>query len=386
MSKLILRYLMPLLGISFAGAAIFLFTVIRPLPIEVARPADNVPVKVFGLGTVEARILSKIGFEVGAALVKLNADHGDRVTAGAVLARIHSGEQEARVAKALAGVTSGEAAVKKARAAAGRARAVLSQKEQTNRRKQALLKKHTVSIEVAEEAQMDKDVAAAELTVANRDVEVTKAALEEAKAQHKYEQVLLGHHTLIAPYDAIVVARHKELGSVLPPGDALFTVVAPDSIWALAYVDEARAGDIHLDQPAEVRLRSLPGQIFHGHVSRIDIESDRVSEERRVYVACDHCPDDFHLGEQVEVLITIAVLDHALLIPETAVERLSDTRGIVWTVEDGRLQRRQVTFGHRTLDARLEILEELPAGTRAVTVLRQGMREGRAARIIEVSS
>lgn len=387
MNRLLVRTLLPLLGLGLGGTAIFLFTIVRPLPVEVARPADNVPVQVFGLGTVEARILSKIGFEVGAALVELNADHGDRVAAGTVLARIHSGEQEARVAKAHAGVRSGEAAVKRAQAAAGRARAVLSQKEQTNRRNQALLRKHTVSIELAEEAQMDRDVAAAELTVANRDVEVTQAALEDAQAQYRYEQVLLDHHTLIAPYDAIVVARHKELGSVLSSGDPLFTVVAPDSIWALAYVDEARAGMLHVDQPAQVRLRSLPGQIFRGHVSRIEIESDRVSEERRVYVACDQCPDDFHLGEQVEVLITIAVLDRALLIPEAAVERLDDTRGIVWTVEEGRLQRREVALGHRTLDARVEILEPLPAaGSHVVTGLRQGMREGRAARLIERAS
>src|SRR3546814_1241233 len=38
-------------------------------------------------------------------------------------------------------------------------------------------------------------------------------------------------------------------------------------------------------QPADVRLRSLPQQVFNGHVTRIDIESDRVSEERRVYIS-----------------------------------------------------------------------------------------------------
>jgi HlyD family secretion protein len=32
----------------------------------VATVEETVPVRVFGLGTVEARVLSKIGFEVGA--------------------------------------------------------------------------------------------------------------------------------------------------------------------------------------------------------------------------------------------------------------------------------------------------------------------------------
>lgn len=63
-------------------------------------------------------------------------------------------------------------------------------------------------------------------------------------------------------------------------------------------MDESRAGGVEVGQAAEVRLRSLPHETFAGHVARIDIESDRVSEERRVHVACDRCPPRFHLGEQ----------------------------------------------------------------------------------------
>ena len=383
MKKHVIRYLLLLLGLGAAGAAVFLFVFMRPLPVEVARPAEGVPVQVFGLGTVEARILSKIGFEVGAALVELNADQGERVRQGDVLARLHNGEQQARVAKAKAGVVNAEAAVKMAEAAVDKARAVLAQKKLTNERKQALVARQTVSIEAAEEAQMEEDVAAAELAVAISDVEVAKAALENAKAQYQLETVLLDHHVLKAPYDAIVVERHKELGSVLAPGEALFTLVAPETVWALAYVDEARAGRIQMGQPAEVRLRSLPRQMFQGHVTRIAIESDRVSEERRVYIACDQCPEKFHLGEQAEVFITTAMLDKVLLVPETAVESFDGTKGVVWTVEDGELRRREVTFGNRTLDSRLEITGDLPDGAQVVTALRPGLREGRTAKVAE---
>lgn len=383
MRKRIVRYLLALLGLAAAAGAVFLFIFMRPLPVEVARPVENVPVQVFGLGTVEARILSKIGFEVGAALVELNANHGDQVKAGDVLARLHSAEQEARVAKARAGVVNAEAAVRMAEAAVGKARAVLAQKQQTNKRKQALVARQTVSIEAAEESQMEEDVAAAELAVAISDVEVARAALEDARAQYDLEMVLLDHHVLKAPYDAIVVERHKELGAVLAPGEALFTLVAPETVWTLAYVDEARADGIRIGQPADVRLRSLPRQMFQGHVTRIAIESDRVSEERRVYIACDQCPESFHLGEQAEVFITTTVLDKALLVPETAVEGFDGTHGTVWTVEDGELRRREVTFGNRTLDSRLEITDDLPNGAQVLTMLRPGLREGRAAKVTE---
>jgi HlyD family secretion protein len=384
--KQMFRYLLILLVFAALGLAGFLFIYLRPLPVEVARSAENVPVEVFGLGTVEARILSKVGFEVGAALVELNADHGDRVSEGDVLARLHSAEQEARVAKASAGVVNGEAAVKSAEAAVGKARAVLAQRKQANKRKQALVARQTISIEAAEEAQMEEDVAAAELAVAISDVEVAKAALEDARAEYAMEKVLLDHHVLKAPYDAIVVARHKELGAVLSAGELLFTLVAPETVWALAYVDEARSGDIRVGQSAQVRLRSLPRQMLKGHVTRIDIESDRVSEERRVYIACDQCPASFHLGEQVEVFITTTVLDRALLVPEVAVEGFDGTLGRVWTVEDGELRRREVAFGHRTLDSRLEIVDGLPDGAQVVRALRAGLREGRAAAATEAGA
>ncbi|MEO3429259.1 efflux RND transporter periplasmic adaptor subunit [Pelagibius sp. CAU 1746] len=381
MKRGIVRSLMALLVLAALGLAVFLFVYLRPLQVEVSLPAENVPVEVFGLGTVEARILSKVGFETGAALAALNADHGDRVKKGDVLARLQSTEQEARVAKARAGIANAEAAVRMAEAAVGKARAVLTQKKQANRRKQALVARQTVSVEVAEEAQMEEDVAAAELAVAVSDVEVTKAALDDAKAQYELERVLLDKHVLIAPYDAVVVERHKELGAVLAAGETLFTLVAAETVWVLAYVDEARAGGLRLDQPAEVRLRSLPRQTFRGHVARIAIESDRVSEERRVYIACDLCPQSFHLGEQAEVFIRTATLDNPLLVPEAAVDGFDGLQGSVWTVEDGELRRRNVTFGERTLDSRLEIVDGLPGAVPVVRVLRPGLREGRAAAV-----
>lgn len=82
------RYLLTAAILIIALAAGFAVLTNRPVTVHVAAIEENVPVRVFGLGTVEARVLSKIGFEVGATLVELAADHGDRVTKGQVLARM----------------------------------------------------------------------------------------------------------------------------------------------------------------------------------------------------------------------------------------------------------------------------------------------------------
>jgi HlyD family secretion protein len=114
-------------------------------------------------------------------------------------------------------------------------------------------------------------------------------------------------------------------------------------------------------------------------VTRIGIESDRVSEERRLFIAFDRIPEDFHLHEQAEALITTARLEHALLVPQTAVEGFDGTSGMVWTVEDGLLVRREARFGRRTLEGRLEIVNGLPEDAAVVADLPFGLREGRRA-------
>jgi HlyD family secretion protein len=123
------------LGLGFATillAGAYLAYARRPLTVDVAAVETNVPIRVFGLGTVEARVLSKIGFEVGATLAELKADHGDRVAKGQVLTHLNSGEQEAKLAKAKAALLIAEVNIKRAEANLERARAGLAQKNSGN--------------------------------------------------------------------------------------------------------------------------------------------------------------------------------------------------------------------------------------------------------------
>jgi len=106
----------------------------RPVSVQVVAAAQAVQVRVYGLGTVEARVVSKIGFEVGAALTELLVDSNDSVTKGQVLARLHPAEQQARVARAEAGVAASQAAILKSEASVARARAVLAQRMAANAR------------------------------------------------------------------------------------------------------------------------------------------------------------------------------------------------------------------------------------------------------------
>jgi HlyD family secretion protein len=365
-----------LVAVIAAGTAWAL--VLRPVGVQVVETERDVPIQVFGLGTVEAQILSHVGFEVAGTLIELHADYGDRVAVGTLLARLDSREQEARVAQARAAVTQAESAIRQATASIERAQANLTQKAQANERRQELVRGGSVSVEAAQDAQSAYDMARAELAEAQSGLEVGRANLEQAKAQAAFEEARLAKYALYAPYDAVVVSRNLELGSMLTSGEQLFTLVDPETVWVLAYIDETKAGQVHVGHAAEVTLRSLADRRFSGRVVRIDIESDRVNEERRIYVQCDDCPNEFHLGEQAEVVITVSKLAEARLVPQIAVIGLEGQHGVVWTVEDGHLAQRAIMFGQRTLDGRLEIVDGLPPGAEVVVRPDAGLRVGRA--------
>uniref|UniRef100_UPI0022EACF62 biotin/lipoyl-binding protein n=1 Tax=Falsiroseomonas oryzae TaxID=2766473 RepID=UPI0022EACF62 len=149
----------------------------RPLAVPVAAIERDVPVRVFGLGTIEARISTRLGFEVAGTVAELRADHGDRVPAGTVLARLNAAAQDARVAKAEAGLQSAEALQGRVAAALERATVLYSQKRATAQRRRELAGRGTTSPEQAELAETEAAAAAADLAVARADLEVARAQL-----------------------------------------------------------------------------------------------------------------------------------------------------------------------------------------------------------------
>ncbi|MFN4140394.1 MAG: efflux RND transporter periplasmic adaptor subunit [Aestuariivirga sp.] len=337
--------------------------------------------RIYGLGTVEARVLSRIGFEAGAALATLSADLGDQVQKGQELAKLNPAEQEARVARARAAVEENTASMAKAKAAVVRARAMLAQREAANKRQQSLARSDVASVQRAEEAQRDEDVARADLAVAEADLAVIRAQAADAAAALMLEETLLSHHRLTAPYDAVIVARHAEAGTVVKAGEPIFTLIDPSTIWIQAYIDEERAGQLELGQTGTIRLRSQPHVQFNGTVSRIGLESDRVNEERRVWLVCSDCPRPMYLGEQAEVRITTGKRASALMVPEVAISGFDGHRGKVWLVREGRLTEAALTFGARDDRGRVEVKNGVPDGALIVALPPKGVDEGRLAHV-----
>src|SRR6185312_3228500 len=370
-----------IIALAGIGAAQLWATSYRPLTVQVAPAAATLPVQVFGLGTVGARVQSNVAFKVAGVLVELNGDAGDRVPTGAVLARLDARDAAAQLAIAAAGVAQAEASLAKSRADVGSVSANLANAEAVSTRRATLARAGIASQEEAQTTAAAMRVGRANLQVALSSVAVADAALAAAHAQRDFAAVTLDNATLRAPYDALVVARNLQLGSMPVPGQAVFTLVDPRTIWVLAYVDERLAGSVAVGQPAEIVLRSASRQHLPGHVARIEIQSDAVNQERLVEVAFDRIPPDIHLAEQAEVVITTGVLPDTVAVPPTAVSERTNDAGKVWTLRDGRLRQHTVALGPDLLDGRLPIAGGLPDGIQVVVAPQGGLADGRAAHV-----
>jgi HlyD family secretion protein len=343
----------------------------------------DVEVRVFGIGTVEAQVVSKIGFQIAGKIVEVDADQGDQVGSGALVAKLDDAAQRAKLMKSEVALRQAAANLTKAEAQVDRARAAYQQKKSVSTRRQMLLTRGSVAQEGADDAKASEDIARSDLRVAEADASIAAVLQDDAAAQRQIDTVLVDQHELRAPFDGRVIARHKELGSIANSGDAVFTLIAGESIWVRAYIDEALTGGLSVGQTTFVKLRSESNRAVEAEVVRIDQENDRVTEERRVYVRCRACSPLHqlrYLGEQAEVEIVKTVVPSGRFIPLKFVEAFDGQAGVIWLLENGRLAKRRVQFGERLLDGRIQIASDLPEKVEVVADDRSDLREGRAAR------
>jgi HlyD family secretion protein len=353
----------------------------REIPVRTTAPRQNAEVRVFGIGTIEAQLLSKVGFQIAGKLIAVEADQGDVVKAGALLAKLDDAAQRAKLRKSEAAQQQAAANLAKTQAQRARAEVSYRQKKSVNQRRQTLAGRGSVSEEAAEDAQAAEEIALGDARIIDADTRIAAVLQDDAASQRQIDAVVLAQHELRAPFDARVIARSKEVGGIANAGEAVFTLIAPDSIWVRAHVDEALAGGLKIGQRAVVRLRSEPNRTFETEVVRIDQENDRLTEERRVYVRCTACNPEHqlrYLGEQAEVEIVKKVISAGVFVPIKFVEGFDGRSGTIWTLQNGRLARQRVTLGERLLDGLIQITSDLQG--QVVADDRTDLHEGRAAR------
>ncbi|ODC02516.1 efflux transporter periplasmic adaptor subunit [Terasakiispira papahanaumokuakeensis] len=145
------------------------------------------------------------------------------------------------------------AAVDKAKAVVANREATLALKRhESERRKQ--LGREAISAEDQEVAQINRDVAAADLQQA-------QAALASA-------EIDLDRTLVRAPVEGHVLNMHLNAGNYVKAGQAVMALVKADSFYVTGYFEETKMPDIHQGDPAEVILMNGDTHL-KGHVAGI---------------------------------------------------------------------------------------------------------------------
>jgi len=204
--------------------------------------------------------------------------------------------QDARIARALAGVDQANAQIAAAQHGEEAVRADVVRTEKERRRQETLLQTSSSTQQRVEQAVADEQRFAAQLATREADLEQAKTLLRsnelaveaEKRAQavlrsqefqliadlHAKEaaltvaQVNLGYTKISAPGDGTVGERQVRPGQLVSPGTQVITFVS-NSKWVQANYRETQLTNVKVGNAAAIRIDEYPGKVFRGRVIEI---------------------------------------------------------------------------------------------------------------------
>ncbi len=319
---------------------------------------------VFGTGTLEAKTRVSISpYETG--LVKtLHADQGDMVKAGALLVEMNAEDIVQQLSVAEADLSIAQAALQRVDAEIAAAHATLDYAKLTFERMEKLLQSQSISLADVDKSRQAYQVASAQLEQAEKKKQEIEAEQVRHQAQINYYKSKLAETRLNAPFDALVIRRNREQGSMVNPGVSIMDVVDTSQIWASVWVDEAALAAIQPGMQVDVVFRAMPQQKFPGKVCRTSRETDRETREYRVDVALEKLPENWVLGQRLEVFIHTGSEENCLAIPNQFICR-DKQRLFVLVDEQGRIAERDIKAGVQTRE-QTQILSGLSESDRLI--------------------
>jgi RND family efflux transporter MFP subunit len=234
------------------------------------------------------------------------------------------------------------------------------------RRDEQLLAARTASEDTAEAKRQESQVAEAGLESAQANLESAEQELRRVRAEREALVRQRANLRLIAPVDALVIARDAEPGATVVAGQAVVEVIDAASLWVHARFDQLGAGGLRAGLPVRIQLRSHPLGILEGEVLRVEPRADSVTEELLAKVSFATLPEPLpRLGELAEVTVSLSPLAPAPTVPNAALQRRDGLLG-VWRLDSGGTRFQPVERGASDLEGRVQIRSGLEVGDRIV--------------------
>jgi len=254
-------------------------------------------------GEIKARVQTSLSFRVSGRIIERNADVGQHINAGAVLARINPAEQQADLDAANAAVTAAEALLRQTSAAFDRQKALLTAGYTTRS-----------AYDSAQQA----------LSTAEGSLDSAKALAASAKDELSFSE-------LRTERSGMITARNVEVGQVALAAQPAFTLAEDGPRDAVFNVYES----IFFLKPAsdavQLSLVSDPLIRASGRVREVSPTVDAKTGTVTVKVAVDSAPAEMSLGSAVKGEGTF-VPRQVVVLPWSAAT-IKDGKLAVWIVD-----------------------------------------------------
>jgi membrane fusion protein, multidrug efflux system len=217
---------------------------------------------------------STIYARIDGYVAKWDADIGDHVHKGQVLATIDTPDLDAQLTAAQAQLKAAQALVAARQADADFAKTTYQRWNDSP--------KGVVSEQEREAKKAGYDSALAQLNEAQAQVGLRQADVDRYLALTEFKKVT-------APYDGRITERRIDIGNLVTAGStantsSLYRMEQDDPIRVFIDVPQSAAGEIKTDLPVQIRAANIPNRVFEAKVTRTSDAIDQRTRTLRVEV------------------------------------------------------------------------------------------------------
>jgi RND family efflux transporter MFP subunit len=209
-------------------------------------------------GEVKAQVESRLGFRVGGKIIRRQAELGQHVRAGQVLAQLDPQDYKLAADAARAQVAAAS----------------------TNRDLAAADYKRY------KELKDQNFISGAELERRDTTLKAAQAQLEQAQSQLAVQGNQANYASLVADVSGVVTAVEAEAGQVVTAGTPVLRIAADGPRDVVFSVPEDKVGAIRVGTPVRVRVWSQAGELA-GRVREVSASADPATRTYPVKVALD---------------------------------------------------------------------------------------------------
>lgn len=307
----------------------------------------------------------------GQAIETIEAEVGDIVAAGQVLARLSDTELKLQKSQLVASRASADAAIAQAEAQLTDAQASSDEQARVLARTKALKAQGNVSQAALDQATAATTSANARVSVARQGLAAARSQLVLVDAQIADLDLKLERTAIVAPVAGEVVERNALVGAIAATGgQPMFTIVKNGALELMADVAETDILKLRAGQTARLSFVGL-NQPVEGVVRLVEPRVDTVTRLGRVRISIAH-PEAVRSGMFADAEI-IAVEKDALVLPVSATGGGVEPQALL--VEDGVVDAVKIVTGIRE-GGLIEVISGLEAGDTVVTKAGAFVRDG----------